>query len=385
MGLLRSDRLAAGLLLAAAALGLILANSPASGAATAIADLRAGSGVLGLVDLDLSLGEWISDGLLAVFFFLAAVELRHEFRHGELDSPRKAVVPAAAAVAGVIAPALIFVSLVADPELRRGWPIPTATDIAFALGILAIAGRALPPRIRATLLALAVIDDLIAIVLIAVLFTDTLDPVPLIGAAVVVAVFGALSRLPSRRWPRVLRAVLVLLALLAWGLVNASGVHPTVAGVALGLAMSPGPASRARDALTPWSNVVVLPLFALSASLVAIPAADGLGPVVVAIAVALPVGKLIGIGIGATVASRLAHPRGDPDRLPLGDIAVVATLGGIGFTVSLLMNELAFGDDAVGPQGTLAVLVGSAVAMLAGLVVTGLRARGYRLTRLDRS
>lgn len=385
MGLLRSDRLAAGLLLAAAALGLILANSPASGAATAIADLRAGSGVLGLVDLDLSLGEWISDGLLAVFFFLAAVELRHEFRHGELDSPRKAVVPAAAAVAGVIAPALIFVSLVADPELRRGWPIPTATDIAFALGILAIAGRALPPRIRATLLALAVIDDLIAIVLIAVLFTDTLDPVPLIGAAVVVAAFGALSRLPSRRWSRMLRAALVLLALLAWGLVNASGVHPTVAGVALGLAMSPGPASRARNALTPWSNVVVLPLFALSASLVAIPATDALGPVVVAIAVALPVGKLIGIGIGATVASRLAHPRGDPDRLPLGDIAVVATLGGIGFTVSLLMNELAFGEDAVGPQGTLAVLVGSAVAMLAGLVVTGLRARGYRLTRLDRS
>ena len=157
MRFLRSERYAAFLLIGAAALGLALANTPWAAALHSVRDLHPlafGPG------LDLSLGHWVTDGLLAVFFFLAAIELRHELTHGELDSPRKALVPALAAVGGVIVPALIFLAIVREPGLSSGWPIPTATDIAFALGVLALAGRGLPPRIRALLLGVAVIDDL---------------------------------------------------------------------------------------------------------------------------------------------------------------------------------------------------------------------------------
>ena len=134
------------------------------------------------IGLNLSIGHWVTDGLLAVFFFLAAIELKHELTSGELNSARKALVPTIAAVGGVIVPAAIFLLMVPDPELANGWPIPTATDIAFALGALALVGRALPTRIRALLLALAVIDDLIAILIIAFFFTDNLRPLPLLAA-----------------------------------------------------------------------------------------------------------------------------------------------------------------------------------------------------------
>ncbi len=383
MTFLRSERVAALLLVLAAAFGVGLANSPAGPALFAVRDTHLDVPWFGL---ELSLGHWVTDGLLAVFFFLAAIELRHELTHGELNSPRKALVPAVAAVGGVVVPALIFVTVVRDPALSGGWPIPTATDIAFALGVLALAGRGLPSRVRALLLALAVIDDLIAILLIAFFFTKGFAPIPLLAAIPVLVVFALLSsRLRTRRGNRrlvpLLTVLLVLLGVAVWVLVHLSGIHATIAGVALGLVMAPTAAGRTRHALEPWSNTVILPLFAFTASLVLIPAVglSGLSPVFWAILIALPVGKLIGILLGATLATRLL-PRADRRAAaPLGDVLVVASLGGIGFTVSLLMNDLAFtGRASITSQGTLAVLAGSLVAAIIGAIVTTARARRAR-------
>ncbi len=356
----------------AAVAGLILANGPLAQSIMQLRDTHLGGGLL-----DLSVGHWITDGLLAIFFFLAALELKHELRHGELDSARKALVPTVAAIGGVIVPAAIFLIVVPDPGQSRGWPIPTATDIAFALGVLALVGRALPPRVRALLLALAVIDDLIAILIIAFVFPGELRPLALLAAVPLVLLFGWLSyRLRGRR---LLGVAMVLLAIGTWVLVAISGVHPTIAGVALGLIYSSVAGEKVRYAIEPWSNTIVLPLFAFVATLVVIPdlSATPLGPVFWAILLALPVGKIIGILGGALIAGALDRREGSY-RVPVGDLLVVAALGGIGFTVSLLMNELAFADDgAISTEGTLGVLAASLVAAAVGGTIGALRSRWY--------
>ncbi len=370
---LRNERYSAFLLLGAAIFGVVLANSALGPGLQSVRDAHLPIPWLGL---DLSVGHWVTDGLLAVFFFLAAIELRHELSHGELDSGRKALVPTVAAVGGVVVPAAIFLLLVRDTALSGGWPIPTATDIAFALGALALVGRAMPTRVRALLLALAVIDDLIAILIIAFFFTQDLRPLPLLAAVPVILIFGWLSR-RARSAPIV--AILILLGLAAWVLVHLSGIHATIAGVALGLIMASRSAGTTRHALEPWSNGIILPLFAFVAALVTLPAVglSELSPVFWAIIVALPVGKLIGITGGAMIANRLAGR--STTNIPLGDIVAVAGLGGIGFTVSLLMNELAFaGNHDVAVEGTLAVLVASVLAAVIGVILTSLRSRHYR-------
>jgi NhaA family Na+:H+ antiporter len=380
MGALRSERLAAILLVLAAALGLILANTAVGPAVFALRDTHLDIPWLGL---ELSIGHWVTDGLLAIFFFLAAIELRHELTHGELDSPRKALVPAIAAVGGVIVPALIYLLLVRDPALSGGWPIPTATDIAFALGVLALLGRGLPSRVRALLLALAVIDDLIAILLIAFIFTTGLQPIPLLIAVPLVLVFGWLGyRVRSHGRARgAVIAALIVLGLAVWVLVHLSGVHSTIAGVALGLALAPAAARPARHALEPLSNGVILPIFAFTAALVVIPSV-GLGsisPVFWGIAVALPVGKLLGITGGALIASRFIPAAERRASLPIGDVLVVAGLGGIGFTVSLLMSELAFrATPEIAADGILGVLAGSVIAAVIGGVLTAVRSARAR-------
>lgn len=376
MTLPRSERFAAFLLVAAAIVGLLLANSPLSDAASAVEGFHLGLPVLGI---DLSLGHWVKDGLLAIFFFIAAIELRHELRHGELDSPRKAIVPTVAALGGVIVPAALYLVLVRDPVLAQGWPIPTATDIAFALGVLAIVGKSLPPTFRALLLAIAVIDDLIAIIIIAAFFTKDLLPLPLLIAVPVIALFGWLSYRTGRR-RRLIIVALVVLGVVAWWLVLLSGIHPTIAGVALGLVMADGVAGRTRHAIEPWSNVLILPLFALFAALVPIPSAtpSELSPAFWGVLVALPVGKIVGISAGALIASSLAGRGRTAPRMPVGDIFAVAGLGGIGFTVSLLMNELAFdGNDLVQNEVTLAVMLASVTAAIVGGALTWSRNRVY--------
>jgi len=373
MAFMRSERIAALLLVVAAIAGLVLANSTTAPVANAIQDFR-----LGAPPFNLSVAHWVKDGLLAVFFFIAAIELRHELRHGELDTARKALVPTVAAVGGVIVPALLYLVMARGTELSQGWPIPTATDIAFALGVLALVGRGLPPKFRALLLALAVLDDLIAILIIATFFTTGLSPIPLLIAVPVVGLFGWLSyRVARSRW---VVAALVVLGIAAWVLVYLSGIHPTIAGVALGLVMADGSAAKTRHAIEPWSNTIILPLFALAAALVPIPTATlaALSPAFWAVIVALPVGKLIGITAGALIAMRLAGDRG-AQRMPFGDVIAVAGLGGIGFTVSLLMNELAFAHQQdIAHQVTLAVLLASAAAAIIGGTLTALRSRQYR-------
>jgi len=384
MSIIRSERTAAGLLLGAAALGLLLANTPIGPTLLDVQHAYLGGGFL-----KISVGHAISDGLLAIFFFIVAIELKHELVAGELNSFQKAIHPAIAAIGGVIVPAGIYLLFTAGTDVQQGWPIPTATDIAFALGVLAVFGRGLPNRLRVFLLALAVLDDLIAILIIAFFFTTDADLSYLGFAGISIALFGAVSRVMkprsawilSRRpqWPIV--TVLVVLAVLAWYFTYRSGVHATIAGVALGLVMSRRPAGRAAHALEPWSNGVILPLFAFTASLVLIPevGAEGLSPVFLAIAVALPAGKILGIGVGGMIGSRLVPAAERRAALPIGDLAVVATLGGIGFTVSLLMNELAFEQlPEVAAEGTLAVITGSTVAAVVGVVVTAIRARQYR-------
>lgn len=367
MGILRSERWSAVLLILAAALGLLLANTPVGPAIIEFTHLRVGF---------LSLAHWVTDGLLAIFFLLAAIELKHELVHGELRSLRKAAVPAAAALGGVVVPALLYLAVAHEPGLSRGWPIPTATDIAFALGVLALVGRRLPQRVRTLLLALAVLDDLIAILIIAIFFTTQLQWLPLVLAIPIIVGFGLLSRV-RRRWWTI--ALLVLLGVGAWTLVALSGIHPTVAGVALGLVLATGPGTATRHFLEPFSNAIILPLFAFVAALVVVPTV-GLGelsPAFWAIVLALPVGKLFGITAGGTLAIAATGRRGDTP--PIGDLVVIAALGGIGFTVSLLMNQLAWGRNSeLVDEGTLAVILASVLAATLGTVITAARSRHYR-------
>jgi NhaA family Na+:H+ antiporter len=387
MTFIRSERYAAGFLLLAGVLGLIVANLGFGPALIEAANEHLHTGIFGL---DLSAKHWISDGLLAVFFFLIAIELKRELVIGDLNSFGKAALPALAALGGVVVPAGIYLLLTQGSGLAAGWPVPTATDIAFALGVLAVFGRGIPTRVRVFLLALAVLDDLVAILIIAFFFTQ--DPqLQYIGfAAIAATLFGVTSRLLKPRsawvlgrkpvWPIV--AALTVLGVATWYFTYLSGVHATIAGVILGLVMARVPGGRTHHVLEPYSNAVILPLFAFSAALVAIPQVSlaELSPAFWGILVALPVGKLIGITAAGSLGSLISRrPNGSKSGLKLADIVMVACLGGIGFTVSLLMGALAFaGDTEVVDEATLAVLLGSGVAILVSAGVVSVRARQYR-------
>jgi hypothetical protein len=265
---------------------------------------------------ELSVDHWIKDGLLAIFFFVVAVELQYELTSGELNSARKATQPAIAAAGGILVPIAVLLLFAGGTESASGWPVPTATDIAFALGVLAVFGRGLPPALRVFLLALAILDDIVGIVFIAVLFTSGVNVGMLALAAIGIVAFGILSRQLDGRARRPVAVALVVVAVLTWAFVYASGVHATIAGVALGLAMAQHPALRARHALEPWVNGLVLPLFAFSAALVVIPAVSPaqLQPAFWGVAVALPVGKLVGISLFGWSRSGSAARRAPPRR-----------------------------------------------------------------------
>ncbi|NQW92203.1 Na+/H+ antiporter NhaA [Curtobacterium sp. VKM Ac-2861] len=377
--LVRSPRFSAIALLTAAVLGLVVANSPVGPGLERLLDAHL---PLGAVGLDLSIAHWISDGLLAVFFLLVAIELKQELVDGELSNPKTAIIPAIAAVGGVLVPAGIFLLVTAGTQYTHGWPIPTATDIAFALGVLAMFGRGLPSGIRVFLLALAVLDDLIAIIIIAVVFAHDTDFLALAGAVVTLAVFWLLGRMlrPGRNGQTLLIVAMVVVGLLTWWLVYHSGVHATIAGVALGLVLPRRPGHTLHENVEPWSNAIVLPVFAFASAAVAIPAVGigELSPTFWAVVIALPVGKVIGITLFGAVATRIFRSPGR-SSLSFFSIITVGVLGGIGFTVSLLMNELAFArNEEILDEGVLAVLVGSGIAIVASAVVVTLRARAYR-------
>ncbi len=376
MSLLRSARFPAIVLLLAAALGLVVANSPAAGSVDAV--MHAELGIPGVFELSVS--HWIKDGLLAIFFFVVAVELQYELTAGQLNSARKALQPAIAAAGGVVLPIALYAVIAWGSDATAGWPIPTATDIAFALGGLAVFGRGLPSWLRVFLLAIAILDDIVGIVFIAVLFTSDVNFGALAGAAVAVVAFAILSRQLDTRARVPVAIALVLLAVATWVLVLLSGVHATIAGVVLGLAMAQRPALRVRHELEPWVNGIVLPLFAFSAALVVIPAIplSQLSPAFWGVLVALPVGKLVGISVLGWVSLRIVH-RGGPAPLAFGDLLAAGALGGIGFTVSLLLSELAFADAApLRDQATLGVLAGSVVSLILAAVLVSWRAWHHR-------
>lgn len=382
LALFRSPRFSAVALLTAAVLGLVVANSPLGPGLEHVLHLQAPWGAVGL---DLSVSHWISDGLLAVFFLLVAIELKHELVAGELANPKTAVIPAIAAVGGVLVPAGVYLAVTAGTPYGHGWPIPTATDIAFALGVLAMFGRGLPSTLRVFLLALAVLDDLIAIVIIAVVFAHDTDFAALVGAAVAVAAFTVLGRLlrPGRRAQVWLIVGMVLLGVVTWWLVYHSGVHATIAGVALGLALPRRPGHTLHGRIEPWSNAIVLPVFAFASAAVVVPAVgiSELSPTFWAVVLALPVGKVVGITVFGAIATRVFRAPGR-STLSFWSIVTVGVLGGIGFTVSLLMNELAFArNEEILDEGVLAVLVGSGIAIVASAVVVSLRARHHRARR----
>lgn len=377
MSVLRADRFPAIVLLTAAAIGLVVANT----AAGPFVDeaMHVHLGIPGVFDL--SVEHWIKDGLLAIFFFVVAVELQFELTNGELNSARKATQPAIAAAGGVLVPIALYLALAHGTESAAGWPIPTATDIAFALGVLAVFGRGLPSALRVFLLALAILDDIVGILFIAVLFTSGVDFGMLALAALGVVVFGFLSRQLDGPARAAVSIALVAVAVLTWAFVYASGVHATIAGVALGLAMSQHPALRTRHVLEPWVNGLVLPVFAFSAALVVIPAVSPsqLQPAFWGVALALPIGKVIGISAGGWIAMRLGRDRAAGPPLPFVDLVAAGALGGIGFTVSLLLSELAFsGSRLLRDEAILGVLTGSVISLVLAAVLVSLRARHYR-------
>ena len=369
---MKSDRSAALALMAAAIAGLVLANSPIGGSLLDFKNVYIGIESWGL---KLSLEHWVSDLLLAVFFLVAGLELKYELRSGVLSKPSTAMVPVIAAIGGVIVPAMIYVAFNFGTDGLRGWPIPTATDIAFALGVLAIFGRGLPKQARIFLLALAIFDDLVAILIIAVFFTTDLEPTWLFVAMVVAVLHFFLEKVKTLP----MNLVRVASFLVLWYCVLQSGVHPTIAGVLLGLIIPARKAHGLVEKIQPWTNTIVLPLFAFFAVAIAIPSFEGSSSnVFLGILVALPVGKIVGITLFALIANSLASKDARMELKAL-DFLAVAALAGVGFTVSLLMAKLAFEDHPeLAAEATLAVILGSVISMVIGAAIAQSRARHYR-------
>lgn len=369
---MKSDRGAALALIGAAILGLLLTNSPFGQTVLAIKNFEFG---IPAINLFLPVQYWVKDLLLAVFFLVAGLELKHELRLGVLASPATALVPVLAALGGVIAPAMIYAALNWGTEAIAGWPIPTATDIAFALGVLAIFGRGLPKEARIFLLALAIFDDLIAIILIAIFFTESVLIQWLLVALVLLAILRWTET--KSRFPQ-LQTRIVLFALI-WYAVLQSGVHPTIAGVMIGLTIPARKTHSLMSRIQPITNGFILPLFAFSALAITLPEfQDEVSTVFTGIVVALPVGKILGISLMAIIANRIASKDA---RLNLEwiDFVALAALAGVGFTVSLLMAALAFkGSPELLAEATIAVVIGSLISMAIGAVISQARGRYYR-------
>ncbi|WP_306212395.1 Na+/H+ antiporter NhaA [Actinoplanes sp. RD1] len=369
--LLRTETVGGMLLLGAALVGLAWANSPWGDAYRGLADLHLGP---------LSVADWAADGLLAIFFFVAGLELKQEFVAGGLRDPRRAALPILAAVGGMAAPALIFTLINQGSGTLAGWAIPTATDIAFALAVLAVLGTHLPSALRLFLLTLAVVDDLLAIVVIAIFYTSSLHPAPGLLALLPIALFGLLVQRGVRAW-----WLLLPLALAAWWLMHESGIHATVAGVLLAFTVPvrSGLAGRFAERWQPISAGVAVPVFALFAAGVSIADAGGIGAaltdvVTLGVVAGLVVGKAVGITGTTWVVQRFTRAELGPG-LSWWDVLGLSLLGGIGFTVSLLVAELSYGEGSPhNDHARIGVLAGSALAILLAAIVLRLRNRHYR-------
>ncbi|NWF27123.1 Na+/H+ antiporter NhaA [Streptomyces sp. PKU-EA00015] len=380
---LRAETVGGVLLLLAAVVALIWANTPLGESYASVRDFHVGPASLGL---DLSVQHWAADGLLAVFFFVAGIELKRELVVGELRDPKAAALPVVAALCGMIMPALVYLTVTTLGDgSTAGWAVPTATDIAFALAVLAVIGTSLPSALRAFLLTLAVVDDLFAILIIAIFFTNDLNFAALGGAFAGLALFWLLLRTGVRGW-----YVYVPLALVIWGLMYNSGVHATIAGVAMGLMLrcsrregeEQSPGEHIEHLVRPLSAGIAVPLFALFSAGVIV-TGKSLGdvftrPETLGVVLGLVVGKALGIFGGTWLAARFTRAELNEDlRWP--DVFALASLAGIGFTVSLLIGELAFtGDATLTDEVKAAVLIGSLIAALLSGILLKLRVRTYQ-------
>jgi NhaA family Na+:H+ antiporter len=387
---LRRETVGGALLLFGAAIAFSWANSPWGEAYETLRDTRVGPAAL---HLDLTLGTWAADGLLAIFFFVAGLELKREFVAGDLREPRRAALPVAAAVGGMIVPALFFVLFnLGGPEgALRGWAIPSATDIAFALAVLAVISTHLPSALRTFLLTLAVVDDLLAIVVIAIFYTDELNVPALLLSLLPLAVFGFLVQKRIRSW-----WLLLPLAAVTWVLMHESGVHATVAGVLLAFTVpvvrsaaaggpdaGPGLAEHFEHRIRPISAGVAVPVFAFFSAGVAVGGLSGLGAslgdsIAIGIMVGLVAGKAIGITAATWLVSRFTRAQLD-EHLGWPDVVGLALLGGMGFTVSLLITELAYGAESESyDHAKVGILAGTLLAAVLAAVILRLRNRRYK-------
>ena len=381
---LRRETVGGFLLIGAAIAGLVAANT--TDLYARVRDTVVGPETLGL---DLSLGTWAADGLLALFFFVVGLELKREFVAGDLRDPRQAALPVLAAVGGMAAPALIYLTL-APSDARHGWAVPTATDIAFAVAVLSVLGAHLPSALRTFLLTLAIVDDLLAIVVIAIFYAHGLAFGWLAASALTIATFGLLVQRRIRSaW------LLLPLAIAAWGFMHASGIHATIAGVLLAFTVpvlrpdgadAPGYAASLEQLVRPLSSGFAVPVFAFFSAGVAFGGWAGVeraasDHLTIAIVAGLVVGKTIGI-LGATwLLATFTHAELDRD-LSWWDVAGLSMLAGIGFTVSLLIGDLAFGGSTANDHAKIGVLAGSVLAALCAAVILRTRNRVYR--RIER-
>ncbi len=382
LDILRQETTGGFLLLLAAAAALVWANLGAD-SYDAVTKTVVGPAAL---NLDLSLATWAKDGLLAVFFLVVGLELKREFVTGELRNPREAVVPMVAAVGGMVVPAAVYlgVNVLGDGD-TRGWAVPAATDIAFALAVLAVIGSSLPTTLRAFLLTLAVVDDLLAITIIAVEFTVDLQTWALLASFALVGVYAFLQqRRIGNLW------LYIPLWVLTWVLMHESGVHATIAGVAVGLATRAkpdvgedhSPAESFEHLIRPISAGFAVPVFALLAAGVTI-SGDSLvevfvNPIGLGIVLGLVVGKIIGVSLGAWLAVRFTRAKLAPD-IAWVDVVGVGALAGIGFTVALLIGSLAFEpDEALVDLAKTAVLVASLLAAVVAAAILLPRNAHYR-------
>lgn len=386
--ILRRETVGGVLLLFAAGLALGWANSPWSAYYHALSEQLIGPESL---HLQLSVSKWAGDGLLAIFFFVVGVELKREFVAGDLRDPARAALPIAAAIGGMLVPAGIYIGVnlaAGQPENLGGWAVPIATDIAFALAVLAVLSTHLPTALRTFLLTLAVVDDLLAITVIAVFYTEHLSLGPLGLAVLPAALFALAVQRGLRQW-----WLLIPLAVLTWALVHASGVHATVAGVVLGFTVPVLGRHAAADhfehALRPVSAGVAVPVFAFFAAGVTVGGWSGLGdsllhPVTLGVLAGLVIGKPLGVWLTAYLLARFTHASLDDD-LQWRDVLGVSLLAGIGFTVSLLIGELAFDYGTMTSADVkIGVLCGSVVAgVLAAVVLLGRNAVYRRIHRAE--
>ncbi|MCZ2811436.1 Na+/H+ antiporter NhaA [Modestobacter sp. VKM Ac-2979] len=393
--ILRKETIGGALLLVGTVIALVWANSPWAESYEALRDTRVGPESL---HLDLTLGTWAADGLLAIFFFVVGLELKREFVAGDLRDPRRAALPVAAAVGGMVVPAVLFVlvNLGTGDGALRGWAIPTATDIAFALAVLAVISTHLPTALRTFLLTLAVVDDLLAITVIAIFYTSDLAVTPLLLSLVPLAVFGFLVQKRIRSW-----WLLIPLAVITWVLMHESGVHATVAGVLLAFTVpvvrsqaaggpdaGPGLAEHLEHRIRPISAGFAVPVFAFFAAGVTIGGFSGLveslsDPVAIGIVVGLVAGKTLGITGATWLVSRFTRAELD-ESLGWPDVIGLSMLAGIGFTVSLLIGALAYGEGSLRDEHVkVGVLVGTLTAAALASILLKSRDRRYRRIALE--